>query len=106
MIYWVYLLTGILCEVAGTTGMRAFVYSNPALSQTSATYFLVSRAVEKIPMSIAYAIWSGLGTGGVSLLSWFFFREAMPPLKILGLCLVIVGMLFINLDKSAQEKAK
>ena len=57
MIYWVYLLTGILCEVAGTTGMRAFVYSNPALSQTSATvgivisYFLVSRAVEKIPMS-------------------------------------------------------
>lgn len=28
------------------------------------------------------------------------------PLKILGLCLVIVGMLFINLDKSAQEKAK
>lgn len=35
-----------------------------------------------------------------------FFREAMPPLKILGLCLVIVGMLFINLDKSAQEKAK
>ena len=112
MIYWVYLLTGILCEVAGTTGMRAFVYSNPALSQTSATvgivisYFLVSRAVEKIPMSIAYAIWSGLGTGGVSLLSWFFFRAAMPPLKILGLCLVIVGMLFINLDKSAQEKAK
>lgn len=112
MIYWVYLLTGILCEVAGTTGMRAFVYSNPALSQTSATvgivisYFLVSRAVEKIPMSIAYAIWSGLGTGGVSLLSWFFFREAMPPLKILGLCLVIVGMLFINLDKNAQEKAK
>ena len=54
----------------------------------------------------AYAIWSGLGTGGVSLLSWFFFREAMPPLKILGHCLVIVGMLFINLDKSAQEKAK
>ena len=105
-------ILGILCEVAGTTGMRAFVYSNPALSQTSATvgivisYFLVSRAVEKIPMSIAYAIWSGLGTGGVSLLSWFFFREAMPPLKILGLCLVIVGMLFINLDKSAQEKAK
>lgn len=55
MIYWVYLLTGILCEVAGTTGMRAFVYSNPALSQTSATvgivisYFLVSRAVEKFP---------------------------------------------------------
>lgn len=85
MIYWVYLLTGILCEVAGTTGMRAFVYSNPALSQTSATvgivisYFLVSRAVEKIPMSIAYAIWSGLGTGGVSLLSWFFFREAHAP---------------------------
>lgn len=103
--HWIYLFAGILSEVAGTTGMRALVFSHPMLSQASATigivisYFCVSRAVEKIPMGIAYAIWSGVGTGAISLLSVFFFSEIMPPLKILGLVFVIWGMAVINLDK-------
>lgn len=102
---WLYLVAGIVSEVAGTTGMRALVLSHPMLSQASATtgivisYFCVSRAVEKIPMGIAYAIWSGVGTGAISLLSVFFFSEIMPPLKITGLLLVIWGMVVINLDK-------
>ena len=103
--YWLFLIVGIVAEVAGTTGMRALVYDHNMLSQASATvgiviaYFCVSRGVEKIPMGVAYAIWSGVGTGGISLLSAIFFAEAMPPLKIMGLALVILGMIVINMDK-------
>ena len=107
--YWIFLFAGILCEVLGTTGMRALVFSHPMSSQASATigivisYFCVSRAVEKIPMGLAYAIWSGLGTGGVYFLSFLLFGEAMPPLKIFGLLCVVVGMIVINLDKTARS---
>ena len=65
--YWIFLFAGILCEILGIMGMRALVFSHPMSSQASATigivisYFCVSRAVEKIPMGLAYAIWSGLG---------------------------------------------
>ena len=102
---WIYLFTGIFCEVAGTTGMRALLYESPELSQASATagivvsYFLVSRAVEHIAMGLAYAIWSGVGTAGVCLLSFLLFQEPMPAVKIAGIACVIAGMLAINLDK-------
>ena len=102
---WLYLFTGIFCEIAGTTGMRALLYASPELSQASATagivvsYFLVSRAVERIPMGLAYAIWSGVGTAGVCLLSFLLFQEAMPLVKVAGIAFVIAGMLAINLDK-------
>ena len=107
--YWIFLFAGILCEVLGTTGMRALVFSHPMSSQASATigivisYFCVSRAVEKIPMGLAYAIWSGLGTGGVSFLSFLLFGEAMPPLKIFGLLCVVVGMIVINLKQRDRK---
>ena len=102
---WFYLFAGIFCEVAGTTGMRALLYASPELSQASATagivasYFLVSRAVERIPMGLAYAIWSGVGTAGVCLLSYLLFQEPMPLVKVAGIAFVIAGMLAINLDK-------
>lgn len=107
--YWIFIFIGIFAEIIGTTGMRALVHSHPMLSQTSATvgivisYFYVARGVEKIPMGIAYAVWSGVGTGGISLLSALLFAEAMPPLKIIGLLLIIAGMVAINLDKSDKE---
>lgn len=108
---WLFLFIGIFVEMVGTTGMRALVYDHPALSQLSATsgivisYFLVSRSVEVIPIGIAYAIWSGMGIGGVSILSWLFFAEAMPPIKIFGLVLVIIGMIIVNLEKSGKIAA-
>lgn len=106
---WLFLFIGITVELIGTTGMRALVYSHPALSQLSATvgivisYFLVSRSVEVIPIGVTYAIWSGCGIGGVSILSWFFFDEPMPLLKILGIVLVIVGMAVINLEGAHKQ---
>lgn len=95
--HWTYLFTGILSEVAGTTGMRALVFSHPMLSQASATigivisYFCVSRAVEKIPMGIAYAVWSGAGTGAISLLSVFFFFRNHAAAQVTGSHLCDLG---------------
>ena len=58
--------------------------------------------METIPVGLAYAVWSGVGLAGISLLSWLLFAEAMPPLKLAGLSLVTAGMVAINLAK--QEK--
>lgn len=106
---WIFLFLGTFFEVAGTTGMRALLFSHPMLSQTSATlgiiiaYFCVSRSVETIPMAVAYAIWSGAGIGGTSLLSALLFAEAMPPLKIAGLVLVIWGIAVVNLGRGERH---
>ena len=105
---WLLLFIGIAFEVSGTTGMRALAASNPAWSLASATvgivisYFFASRAMETIPVGLAYAVWSGVGLAGISLLSWLRFAEAMPPLKLAGLALVTAGMAAINLGKTGE----
>ena len=105
---WLLLFIGIAFEVSGTTGMRALAASNPAWSLASATvgivisYFFASRAMETIPVGLAYAVWSGVGLAGISLLSWLLFAEAMPPLKLAGLALVTAGMAAINLGKTGE----
>lgn len=107
--YWLLLFAGIALEIVGTTGMKALAANHPALSLCSATcgivisYFLVSRAMEKIPVALAYAVWSGVGLAGISILSWFFFAEPMPPMKMAGIVLVIWGMIVINLNRSVKK---
>lgn len=104
--YWFLLFIGIGFEVTATSSMRALAASHPVLSLAaastgiSASYFFASRAMEKIPVGLAYAVWSGVGLAGIALISWSFFNEAMPPLKLLGLGLIIWGIVVINMDKN------
>lgn len=105
---WIMLFIGIAFEVSGTTTMRALAENHEYLSLLAATlgisasYFFASRAMEIIPVGIAYAAWSGIGLAGIAVLSYFLFAEPMPLLKLLGLALIIWGMVVINLNKSAS----
>ena len=100
---WLFLFLGIVSEVTGTTGMRALVFSHPMLSQTVATlgivasYFCVSRSVEKIPMGVAYAIWSGVGIVLVSAVAYFWQGQKLDAPALAGMAMIVGGVLVINI---------
>lgn len=104
MIYWLFLVLGICTEVIGTTALRALVFDQPVWGMVSATlgislsYYFVAKAIKKIPLGIAYAVWAGVGLAGISLLSAVLFDESMPPLKIFALGLILAGMIILNHD--------
>ena len=50
------------------------------------------KAVEKIDLSIVYAIWSGLGIVVVSIIGFFYFKETVNFAKIVCIVLVIIGV--------------
>lgn len=108
--YWLMLFIGIGLEVAGTTLMRALAENEPLLSlliaslAISVSYFFTSRAMLLIPAGLAYAVWSGAGMAIIAFLSWLFFAEPMPPLKLLGLFVVIWSMVVLNLARPAENK--
>lgn len=55
-----------------------------------------------IPLGIAYAIWSGAGIVLVSLVGRFVYRQHLDTAAIIGICMIIAGVLVINLfSKSA-----
>jgi len=102
-IAWLFLLLAIGTEIAGTTCMKAshgltrlvpsillFVFY--ASSLTSLTF-----ALKKLDISLAYAIWSGLGTAIIAVIGTLYFKEPLALSKVACLALIIAGVIGLNL---------
>ena len=54
-------------------------------------------AISKIDMSIAYAIWSALGSTIVTISAIVFFGESFDLMKAISLTLIVLGVVGLNL---------
>jgi len=76
----IYLLGAIISEVIGTSSLKAsngfskFVPSGAAVVAYGLSFFLLSLALKRMGVGVAYAIWSGLGTALIVLVGLFFFK--------------------------------
>ena len=101
--HWILLTLAILAEVAGTTTMKlseGFSRLTPSLLlfvfyDSSLTF--LNFALKGIEVSIAYAIWSGLGTAIVVIIGILIFSEPLTLLKTISIILIIAGVIGLNL---------
>lgn len=100
---WFLLAAAIALEVAGTTAMKlsegftrplpsALIFVFYAASFTALTY-----ALKKIDVSVAYAVWSGVGTILIAAIGIVYFREAATTLKLVSILLIVAGVVGLNL---------
>lgn len=98
-----YLVLAILLEVAGTTSMKlANGFTKPFPSVMIFVFYLLSFAcltfsLKRLEISVAYAIWAGLGTSLIAIIGTFYFNEPMTAFKIGALSLIVVGVVGLNL---------
>ena len=98
------LLVAIALEVAATSslgrtqGFTSPVWTIGVLASYAAAFWLLSRVVRSMPVSVAYAVWSGLGTAAVAAIGAMFLGEPIGPLKVLFLALIIIGVVGLNLS--------
>ncbi|HNM97689.1 MAG TPA: multidrug efflux SMR transporter [Marmoricola sp.] len=59
--------------------------------------WLLALVVPKIPISIAYAVWSGVGTAAIAMIGMTLLGEAANPLKIASIALIVAGVVGLNL---------
>jgi small multidrug resistance pump len=50
-----------------------------------------------IPLGVAYAIWSGVGTALVAFVGWLHYKQQLDLPGILGIALIIAGTIVLNL---------
>ena len=99
----VMLLGAIALEVAATSSLgRTRGFSDPVwtigvLAAYGAAFWLLSRVVRTMQVSIAYAIWSGLGTALVAVIGYLWLGEPLSALKIGCLALIVIGVVGLNL---------
>ena len=102
--YWFYLFLAIIFEVLGTTFMKLSEgFSKIIPSAVMILFYILSLAVlalalKKIEMSIAYAIWAGVGTALVTAIGLFFFKEELNLLKVASILLIIIGVAGLHLS--------
>jgi small multidrug resistance pump len=53
--------------------------------------------VRNIPVSVAYAVWSGLGTAAIAVVGVLFLQERLDLAKVTGIAMIIVGVAVLNL---------
>ena len=100
---WTYLALAILLEVAGTTCMKlsdGFTKMVPSILLFvfyTLSFGMLTLALKRIDVSIAYAVWSGVGTALIATVGVLWFREPMTALKLISLGLIIIGVVGLNL---------
>lgn len=61
------------------------------------SYYSLTHALKRIPMGVAYALWSGIGILATNLINAFVFDQTLSKGTITGMWIVIAGVLVINL---------
>jgi small multidrug resistance pump len=60
------------------------------------SFYLITFVVDKIPIAIVYATWSGLGVFTVAILGYIFFRQTLSWQAVLGLFMIVAGVVLVN----------
>jgi small multidrug resistance pump len=99
----VLLFVAIVIEVISTALLsRAEGFTRPGWSAVvlggyGVSIWLLAIVVRTLPVSVAYAVWSGLGTAIVAVIAYFFLNEPMTLLKAASLTLIVAGVVGLNL---------
>jgi len=103
MYKWVILSLGIIFEVLGTICMKyaeGFTKLTPSIL-VFLFYGLALAALvfvlEKMQVSIAYAIWASVGTALIAIIGIIWFKEPVSVAKIISISLIILGILGLEL---------
>ncbi len=101
--HYLYLILAITAEVIATSALKAserFTRPGPLLVVAfgyGLAFYLLSLIVEKVPLGITYAIWSGAGIVLVALVGAIWFKQIPDLPAVIGITLILAGVLIINL---------
>ena len=66
----------------------------------AASFVALTFAIKKIDISVAYAIWSGVGMALIALVGILYFKEAATMLKFASILLIIAGVAGLKIGSS------
>lgn len=98
-----YLFLAVVLEVSGITSMKladGFNQLEPSIMifvSYAMSFIFLMLALKRLDVSIAYAIWSGMGTLLIAVIGVHFFHEPMTLIKAISLGLIITGVVGLQL---------
>lgn len=100
---WLTLSLAILAEVIATSALKlsdGFSRLWPSVVVVAGyaiAFFLLALTLKRMPVGIAYAVWSGAGTVLITLVGLVAFRQRLDVAGVVGIALIVAGVLVLNL---------
>src|SRR6202043_1804613 len=89
---WLFLLVAGLCEIAWAIGLKyteGFSRLLPMIGTVAAmaaSIGFLGLALKSLPVGTAYAVWTGIGTIGTTMLGIYLFNEPATLLRLACIC--------------------
>ncbi|MFJ7995537.1 DMT family transporter [Peribacillus frigoritolerans] len=100
---WIYLILAGCLEVVGVIGLnRVIKYKNLQSYMILFIGFILSfsllaLAMKTLPMGLSYAVWTGIGTVGGTIVGMLFYRESKEWKRILFIGMILVAVIGLKL---------
>ncbi|MDA7552487.1 multidrug efflux SMR transporter [Candidatus Pelagibacter sp.] len=99
---YLFLMFAVFFEVSGTLLLPVSQNFTKVIPTTAlavfylSSFYLLTFVVDKLPIAIVYATWSGLGIFTIAMLGYIFFKQSLSWQAILGLFLIVIGVILVN----------
>jgi small multidrug resistance pump len=106
---WLMLAGAIVTEVVATLALRGAAGAFrplPTLIVAGAylaSFILMAYALRTLNVGVVYAIWSGVGTAGVTIAAAFLYGEHLNLAAVAGMALIVVGVVVLASSGATQH---
>jgi small multidrug resistance pump len=107
---WLLLGGAIALEICATTllklsnGFSRPVYGIASMALYSVCFWMLAFAFTRIPVGVAYALWSGIGIFAMAAIGYAVFRQPLTVLQIGFMALILVGAVGLSLATPAGSQ--
>jgi len=101
---WLILFLAGLFEIVWAVGIKYTAgFTRPIPSVITVlgmilSVWLLAIAMKTLPLGTAYAVWVGIGTVGAFIAGIFLFQEALTPMRLISVILIIAGLVGLKLS--------
>src|SRR5450830_1767448 len=78
-------------------GWTRLIPSLIGVGAAACSVLFLTLAMRNLPAGTAYAIWTGTGSVGVAVLGIYLFNDALSPLRLLCIALIIAGTIGLRM---------
>ncbi len=95
---WLFVLLAAASEVTGAVGLKLYSQQKNIrngvlyIGGFGASLILLYVSFQFLQLSIAYAVWVGIGTAGAVFINMFLFGESKNVGRIISVVLIIIGV--------------
>ena len=95
---WIYLFTAGWLEIVWAVGLKysdGFTRLVPTVVTVVAglaSFFLLSLAVRTLPVGTSYAVWTGIGAVGTTIMGIALFQEPHDLSRVACILLIVAGI--------------